>query len=142
MRPPDFLTLPASEQSSIMAFRMDRKAPVFRSASDRTRIQPPAATPRVGIRVIADRKGIKQLEKIDKGRRKQFFPKGFHPQLGHDRDKIELFADQFLLQCSDHSRFELDIRIQKQHQFGLAYSASLAREPKVYLSNREEAALP
>ena len=38
----------------------------------------PGGHAQTGIRVIADRKGIKQLKKINKGGRKQFLPKGFH----------------------------------------------------------------
>src|SRR5580693_9144927 len=52
-------------------------------------------------RVVAHGKGIEQLKKIDKGRRKQLFPKVLHAQMGHNRDEIELFADQFLSQSSD-----------------------------------------
>ena len=130
VRPPDFLTF-AGKSTVVNDGVPDGR----KSAYSTERIRPNENTTagchsETGTRVIAERKGIKQLEKINEGRREQFFPEGFHPQPGHDRDEIELFVDQFLLQRPDHSRFELNIRIQKQNQFGMGVPPTLLESPK------------
>ena len=72
----------------------------------------------------------------------QFFPEGFHAQPSHDRDEIELFLDQFLLQRSDHSRVKLNISIQKQHQFGIGVPPALLESPKFTCPGLKEEASP
>src|ERR1700724_177291 len=77
---------------------------------------PAGSNSQPALRIVSAIKRIDELEEKDERGNQPSLTEVIGPQRGHNRDEIQIFADQLLVECGDYTRCELDIGIEQKKE--------------------------